>query len=60
MNINYNQTLTKLNPESRMGKGKGLFFTKTAFIKPGMILFETDKLTNNVKKKIFNNLKKFI
>nr|YP_011017560.1 ribosomal protein L16 [Antithamnionella miharai]WQF69335.1 ribosomal protein L16 [Antithamnionella miharai]WQF69360.1 ribosomal protein L16 [Antithamnionella miharai] len=42
---NFNRTLTKLNLESRMGKGKGSIFCKSSLVNPGTILFEFDNLT---------------
>jgi len=36
----FNQNITKLSLESRMGKGKGSIYANTCFIKPGNILFE--------------------
>ena len=35
-----NKTLTKLNLESRMGKGKGSIFTEAVFLKKGTIIYE--------------------
>lgn len=40
-----NTNLTKLSPESRMGKGKGAIFTQALFLRPGVILFEFDNLS---------------
>ncbi len=39
-NIQINSNSTKLNPESRMGKGKGSLHKKFAIIKAGSIIFE--------------------
>nr|YP_004062217.1 ribosomal protein L16 [Plocamiocolax pulvinata]ADR03233.1 ribosomal protein L16 [Plocamiocolax pulvinata] len=60
--VTLNINLTKLNIESRMGKGKGLIYTKGVFLKPGTILFEFDNITlqqivylyNYINKKISN------
>jgi large subunit ribosomal protein L16 len=38
--IQMNSTLTRLSPESRMGKGKGNVYTTFSYIRPGQILFE--------------------
>lgn len=40
-----NLVLTKLNSESRMGKGKGTVIESAMFLKPGQIIFELDNLT---------------
>nr|YP_009002111.1 ribosomal protein L16 [Sporolithon durum]AGU16676.1 ribosomal protein L16 [Sporolithon durum] len=53
-----NKSLTKLNLESRMGKGKGLVYTKSVFIKPGTILFEFSNTSKPQVKKIVNFIKK--
>ena len=42
--LEFNNSLTKLSLESRMGKGKGSVCSKSKFIKSGTILFEFDKL----------------
>ncbi len=42
----FNLNLTKLSPESRMGKGKGFIYTKAIFLSPGSILFEFSGLTD--------------
>lgn len=57
-NINCNKTQTKLNLESRMGKGKGSIYTKTTFFRPGHVLFETDEINKEEKKELFKSLKK--
>ena len=43
--VTFNKSLTKLTSESRMGKGKGMIYTKAMFVKPGNILLELDKTT---------------
>lgn len=58
--IYLNQNLTKLNSESRMGKGKGVFLKKACFLTPGNILFEIDKLSKSEVIDIYNNLNKKI
>nr|YP_009511918.1 ribosomal protein L16 [Gracilariopsis mclachlanii]AXI97845.1 ribosomal protein L16 [Gracilariopsis mclachlanii] len=55
-----NLTLTKFNLESRMGKGKGAIYTKASYIRPGMILFEFDNLTNQQIKDLFFYISKKI
>lgn len=50
--LNFNKNLTKLNLESRMGKGKGPIYKQTVFLKPGNILLEID----NLKGKEINEL----
>lgn len=39
-----NLNLTKLSPESRMGKGKGQIYSSAIFLKPGTIIFEFDNI----------------
>ncbi|MGH1163429.1 ribosomal protein L16 [Bacillus mycoides] len=56
MNLN----LTKLNLESRMGKGKGSIYENAIFLKPGMILYEFDNFPISQKIKLFKYLKKKI
>nr|ANH09498.1 ribosomal protein L16 [Coeloseira compressa] len=55
--IHLNKNLTKLNLESRMGKGKGNFYSKVCFIKPGKILFEFDKISYVNMLKLFDRIK---
>lgn len=54
--IYLNTNLTKLSPESRMGKGKGQVYSKACFIKPGKILFEFDKISNANMSKLYMRL----
>nr|WCH57872.1 ribosomal protein L16 [Catenella fusiformis] len=53
-----NTTLTKLNSESRMGKGKGSMHTKAAFLRPGSILFEFEGITMQQITVLIKNLNK--
>jgi len=39
-----NLNLTKLTPESRMGKGKGTVYSNGIFVRPGTILFEFNNI----------------
>lgn len=55
-----NKTLTCLNAESRMGKGKGMVYTQVAFIKPGFILFEFSNISKSQILEIFKFIKKRI
>jgi len=41
----FNQNLTKLPLESRMGKGKGAIYENASFLLPGSIIFEFTGLT---------------
>lgn len=50
--FNLNHNLTKLNLESRMGKGKGSIYTKAQFIKAGTIFFEFSEISNQTLKKL--------
>lgn len=56
--VNLNLNLTKLSLESRMGKGKGNIYTKAAFIKPGTMLFEFDKISFQHIKEVFKFIQK--
>ena len=58
--INLNLNLTKLSQESRMGKGKGAIYSKAVFLKPGVILFEFDKVSYQQLLEVFNFVKKKI
>nr|AHX02422.1 ribosomal protein L16 [Ceramium japonicum] len=53
-----NLTLTKLGAEARMGKGKGTFYAKALFLKPGNILFEFDNITKPQLCKLFHFIAK--
>lgn len=55
-----NKCLTKLSSESRMGKGKGSIYTQMIFIRPGVILFEFEGLTNQKMIELFKFIKKKI
>nr|YP_009130772.1 ribosomal protein L16 [Agarophyton chilense]AKA27627.1 ribosomal protein L16 [Agarophyton chilense]ASP44555.1 ribosomal protein L16 [Agarophyton chilense]UAD89520.1 ribosomal protein L16 [Agarophyton chilense] len=55
-----NLVLTKLNLESRMGKGKGSIYTHAVYIRPGMILFEFDNITEQQIKILFSYILKKI
>ena len=54
---NLTKTLTKLNLESRMGKGKGNIYTTAQFLKAGTIFFEFSDTNQQVTKKITTSLK---
>nr|YP_010199637.1 ribosomal protein L16 [Crassiphycus corneus]UAD89545.1 ribosomal protein L16 [Crassiphycus corneus] len=55
-----NLTLTKFNAESRMGKGKGPIYSHAVYIRPGMVLFEFDNITEQQMKNLFNYILKKI
>nr|YP_009445905.1 ribosomal protein L16 [Eucheuma denticulatum]ATX68847.1 ribosomal protein L16 [Eucheuma denticulatum] len=50
--------LTKLSPESRMGKGKGTIFSKAVFLRPGRIIFEFEGLNYQQASSILFKIKK--
>nr|YP_011017016.1 ribosomal protein L16 [Gracilaria hainanensis]WQB61694.1 ribosomal protein L16 [Gracilaria hainanensis] len=52
--LSMNLALTKFNIESRMGKGKGSIYTHAVFIRPGMILFEFDNITEQQIKNLLS------
>nr|YP_010199812.1 ribosomal protein L16 [Gracilaria tikvahiae]UAD89820.1 ribosomal protein L16 [Gracilaria tikvahiae] len=58
--LSLNLTLTKFNIESRMGKGKGSIYTQAIYIRPGMILFEFDNITEQQMQNLFNYILKKI
>lgn len=53
-----NKTLTKLNLESRMGKGKGAIYTEALFLKKGTIIYEFENLTFQQILEVFECIKK--
>nr|YP_009541980.1 ribosomal protein L16 [Synarthrophyton chejuense]AYR06650.1 ribosomal protein L16 [Synarthrophyton chejuense] len=55
-----NKTVTKLNLESRMGKGKGSIFTEGIFIKPGFMFYEFQNLNLNQAFELLNFINKQI
>lgn len=55
--IQLNSTLTKLSLESRMGKGKGLVYTKVVFLKKGSIIYEFQNIKLQQAEKIFYLIK---
>nr|QJH88485.1 ribosomal protein L16 [Pterocladiophila hemisphaerica] len=55
--IKLNKTMTKLNSESRMGKGKGLIMDKSTFLCPFYIIFEFDNITKKHLIETFNYIK---
>nr|YP_010395118.1 ribosomal protein L16 [Grateloupia elliptica]UQJ72559.1 ribosomal protein L16 [Grateloupia elliptica]UYI31676.1 ribosomal protein L16 [Grateloupia elliptica] len=57
---NLNLNLTKLSQESRMGKGKGAIYSKAVFLKPGLVLFEFDKISYQQLIEVFDFIKKKI
>nr|QJH88462.1 ribosomal protein L16 [Pterocladia lucida] len=58
--IELNNSLTRLSLESRMGKGKGSIYTRSKFIKPGMLLFEFSNLPESYRDEIFEFIEKKI
>nr|YP_009138189.1 ribosomal protein L16 [Gracilaria vermiculophylla]AHZ58216.1 ribosomal protein L16 [Gracilaria vermiculophylla]AHZ58241.1 ribosomal protein L16 [Gracilaria vermiculophylla]AXI97794.1 ribosomal protein L16 [Gracilaria vermiculophylla]WDZ68092.1 ribosomal protein L16 [Gracilaria vermiculophylla] len=58
--LSLNLALTKLNLESRMGKGKGSIYTHAVYIRPGMTLFEFDNITEHQMKDLFKYILKKI
>nr|AHX02543.1 ribosomal protein L16 [Sebdenia flabellata] len=58
--VKLNLNLTKLSLESRMGKGKGNIYTKAMFLKPGIILFEFDKISDQHIFDVFTFIRKKI
>lgn len=40
-----NKAVTKLSPETRMGKGKGPIVSKCCYVRPGQLLFELANLS---------------
>lgn len=60
-NLTYlNQVLTKLSPESRMGKGKGSIKSRAGFIKPGTIVFEFSNISRLQILSIFKFIQKMV
>nr|YP_010199837.1 ribosomal protein L16 [Hydropuntia urvillei]UAD89845.1 ribosomal protein L16 [Hydropuntia urvillei] len=55
-----NSTLTKFNSESRMGKGKGSIYTRAIYIRPGIVLFEFDNISEQHAKALFYYISKKI
>ena len=58
--ISPNINLTKLSPESRMGKGKGNIRLKGKFIRSGSIIYEFENIHYFQVEKILNRTKKII
>lgn len=54
----FNLTLTKLNSESRMGKGKGSVYSTAIFLKPGDIIFEINEVTTQQITEVYKFLTK--
>lgn len=50
--VEFNCSLTKLSPESRMGKGKGSIYAKSKFLKSGTLLFECSRLSKQYRKEV--------
>lgn len=42
-----NRAVTKLSPETRMGKGKGPIVSQCCYVKPGQVLFELSNLSKS-------------
>lgn len=59
-NLEPNKTLTKLNLESRMGKGKGSIYTKALFLKRGSIIYELININNQQANEVYIFFKKHI
>lgn len=53
-----NEFVTKLNLESRMGKGKGSVYTESVFVKPGCIIYELQNVSEYHVLELFVFLKK--
>lgn len=58
--LSTNETITKLNLESRMGKGKGSIYTEGVFIRPGCIIYELQNVSDYHVLELFAFLKKQI
>lgn len=58
--IHFNKNLTKLNLESRMGKGKGSIYTKATFLKPGDIIYEFDYIPEKYKLQMYKNIRNIL
>ena len=58
--ISPNINLTKLSPESRMGKGKGNVRLKGKFLRSGSIIYEFENIKYFQIEKIFKRTKKII
>ena len=56
----FNDSLTKLSLESRMGKGKGSVYIKSKFFKPGTLLLEFTKLPKQYENELFTFIQKKI
>lgn len=41
------KAITKLSPETRMGKGKGPIVSKCCYVRPGQLLFELSNLSES-------------
>ena len=53
-----NQSLTKLNLESRMGKGKGAIYTEVLFLKGGSIIYEFQNIAKQEIKELLHLINK--
>nr|WDA66123.1 ribosomal protein L16 [Phymatolithon calcareum] len=58
--LSTNSAVTKLNLESRMGKGKGAISTEDVFVKPGCIIYELQNVKLQYVLELFAFLKKQI
>nr|QNM39545.1 ribosomal protein L16 [Gelidiella fanii]QNM39568.1 ribosomal protein L16 [Gelidiella fanii] len=56
--LEFNSTLTKLNVESRMGKGKGPIYSNSKFIREGKILIEFSQIPKHKQKEVLSFLQK--
>ena len=59
-NMQLNKTLTKLNLESRMGKGKGSIYTKVIFLKKGSMIYEFANINSQQIKEVYIYLKNHV
>nr|YP_009502223.1 ribosomal protein L16 [Porolithon onkodes]ASB29825.1 ribosomal protein L16 [Porolithon onkodes] len=60
MNVQLNRTLTKLNLESRMGKGKGSIYTRVIFLKKGSMIYEFANINTQQIMETHMYLKKYV
>lgn len=56
--VEFNNTLTKLNLESRMGKGKGSIHSNSKFVREGKILIEFNEIPEHKQNDILFFLQK--
>nr|YP_009988292.1 ribosomal protein L16 [Gelidiella acerosa]QNM39430.1 ribosomal protein L16 [Gelidiella acerosa] len=56
--IEFNNTLTKLSTESRMGKGKGSIYANSKFIREGKVIIEFSQIPKHKHKELLSFLQK--